>query len=301
MRFPRATHLIIGVIGNKDDAIKVKEDIKVFLFEKLNIELSLEKTLITHNDETAKFLGYEITVFKTNHSVSDKKGVKKRYQNGKIGMYVPFENWRDKLLKIGALKIKQIDNREIWEPIHRTYLKDNDDLEILNTYNSEIRGFYNYYKLAHNVSVLNKFKYVMEYSLYKTFANKYKSNISKIKKQYNINGEFGIRYQTQKGEKIAYLFNKSLGRVKVPSINPDLDNTNLTTYRLGRTSLIDRLKAEKCEWCGATNTPLDIHHVRKLKDLKGKRKWEKLMIARKRKTMALCKKCHVDLHSGKLD
>lgn len=216
-------------------------------------------------------------------------------------MYVPFENWRDKLLKIGALKIKQINNREVWEPIHRTYLKDNDDLEILNTYNSEIRGFYNYYKLAHNVSVLNKFKYVMEYSLYKTFSNKYKSNISKIKKQYNINGEFGIRYQTQKGEKIAYLFNKSLGRVKVPSINPDLDNTNLTTYRLGRTSLIDRLKAEKCEWCGATNTPLDIHHVRKLKDLKGKRKWEKLMIARKRKKMALCKKCHVDLHSGKLD
>ena len=52
------------------------------------------------------------------------------------------------------------------------------------------------------------------------------------------------------------------------------------------TSLIDRLKAQKCELCGATDN-LVMHHVRKLGELKGKENWEKLMIARRRKTMAV--------------
>ena len=46
---------------------------------------------------------------------------------------------------------------------------------------------------------------------------------------------------------------------------------------------------------------IEMHHVRKLKDLKGKRYWEKFMIARNRKTLALCKKCHYNLHNGKLN
>lgn len=62
-----------------------------------------------------------------------------------------------------------------------------------------------------------------------------------------------------------------------------------------------RLKACQCEWCGAENVELEIHHVKKLKDLQGKKTWEKRMIARKRKTMALCKACHTKLHAGKLD
>ncbi|PGB69046.1 HNH endonuclease, partial [Bacillus toyonensis] len=37
------------------------------------------------------------------------------------------------------------------------------------------------------------------------------------------------------------------------------------------------------------------------KDLEGKKLWEKKMIARKRKTLALCTRCHQDPHSGKLD
>ncbi|WP_431091408.1 hypothetical protein [Paenibacillus sp. 8b26] len=44
-----------------------------------------------------------------------------------------------------------------------------------------------------------------------------------------------------------------------------------------------------------------MHHVKKLKDLKGKKKWEYFMIARRRKTIALCRECHSALHSGKLD
>ena len=33
------------------------------------------------------------------------------------------------------------------------------------------------------------------------------------------------------------------------------------------TKLIDRIKARECELCGKTNTPIEIHHVHRLKDL----------------------------------
>ena len=82
---------------------------------------------------------------------------------------------------------------------------------------------------------------------------------------------------------------------------PTVDVVVNTLIYSGRTSLIDRLLAEKCEWCGVMGTPLEMHHIYKLKDLKGKKMWEQRMIARRRKTMALCVSCHHDLHNGKLD
>ena len=72
-------------------------------------------------------------------------------------------------------------------------------------------------------------------------------------------------------------------------------------YSAELTGLMKRRQANKCEWCGAENVPLEIHHVRKLKDLSGKKQWEIAMIGRKRKTMALCIDCHDKLHAGKLD
>ncbi|MHC9416922.1 group II intron reverse transcriptase/maturase, partial [Clostridium perfringens] len=62
------------------------------------------------------------------------------------------------------------------------------DLEILNIYKSQIRGLYNYYRLANNVSVLHKFYYHMKYSMYKTYAHKYKSTINKITNRFCKNG-----------------------------------------------------------------------------------------------------------------
>lgn len=61
-----ADDFLIGIIGSKQDAKEVKEDIKNFLYEKLKLELSDEKTLITHTEDSARFLGYEIFVRKSN-------------------------------------------------------------------------------------------------------------------------------------------------------------------------------------------------------------------------------------------
>ena len=166
---------------------------------------------------------------------------------------------------------------------------------------AEIRGLYNYYRLANNVTVLNNFYYVMRYSMLKTFAGKYRTRISKIIRKYRQGKDFVVEYPKKNGKvgKVLFYNNGFCRNTKVESGNPDIVARVVENY--GRNSLIKRLQANKCEWCGAENVPLEIHHVRKLKDLSGRKQWEIAMIGRRRKTMALCIDCHDKLHAGKLD
>lgn len=179
-------------------------------------------------------------------------------------LYLPQEVWIRKLGEYQAIQANP--KTQQWRSTHRSPLIRYDDLEILETYNSEIRGFFNYYKLAINVSKsIGKFKHYMEYSMYKTFANKYKSSVPKILRKYQINGHFGVKYQTKKENKVRFFFNQPLRREKdlLTKGNPQVDfEPNTLSIRDTRTSLMDRLLAEKCEWCGKENVPLEMHHVK---------------------------------------
>ena len=295
-----ADDFLCGVVGTKAEAVQIKEDIKDFLSEKLHLSLSYEKTLITHGKEKAKFLGYEIFINESYDRIRQKNGKTARKFNGIVKVYVPKEKWVKRLLEYGALKISIVDGKEHYEPIHRNCMVNNDDLEILNQFNSEIRGMYNYYKIADNVSVLNDYYYIMSYSMYKTYAAKYKTHISNIRRKYGVKN-FAIPYTDKEGKECkAYFYNEGFRvqrKVEVTN-NPDLMPDSVEN--LNRTSLIARLKSNTCEFCGKTDCDVEIHHVRKIKDLKGKAEWEKLMIARKRKTLCLCKECHDKLHAGNL-
>lgn len=298
-----ADDFLIGVIGSKVDAKQVKADVGQFIRQQLLLELSQEKTLITHGSDFAQFLSFQITTSTEQNSTRTKAGYIKRSYTGRIKLYVPKEKWLKRLLSYGALKIqydKNNGNKEIWEPICRSGLRNLDDLEILNQYNAEIRGLYNYYRIAHNATVLNNFLYVMKYSMYKTFAGKYRTSMRKIIQKYTKNRDFVITYQGKSGEKSVVFYNQGMRRdTHVSATDPDIigrarENRNYT-------SLVQRLRGCQCERCGATDVEIEIHHVKKLKDLSGRAEWERHMIARRRKTMALCHNCHVKLHAGKLD
>ena len=60
--------------------------------------------------------------------------------------------------------------------------------------------------------------------------------------------------------------------------------------------------AQTCEQCGATShmKQMEVHHIRALKDLtrypgREKPKWAKLMATRRRKTLVLCRTCHMNI------
>lgn len=293
-----ADDFILGVIGSKEDARRIKEDIKSFLSESLALELSEEKTLITHTSKSAKFLGYEITVTRTNHQRRDVQGRLRRTYGKRVRLNVSMATLRDKLLEYGAMEIKLRNGKEVWKPKCRSGLIFNDDLEILDRYNRETVGFCNYYLIANNCVVLHNFRYIMEYSMYKTFAGKYRSTVRKINKKYRRNKLFTVKYE-QKGVIKSRTFYKTSFKRRTTAFNGSCDIEPYSIADVSRTNLTDRLKAEKCELCGATGK-LIMHHVRNLKDLKGKESWERLMSARKRKTIALCPSCHRLRHLGKV-
>jgi hypothetical protein len=140
----------------------------------------------------------------------------------------------------------------------------------------------------------------MKFSMYKTFAGKYRTTMRKIIRKYSRNGDFVVSYPSKNGIKSVVFYNQGM-RYNDKVANDDPDIIGKANENRQYTSLIQRLKGNVCEWCGATTEDIEIHHVQKLKDLNGKAEWERHMIARKRKTLALCHDCHVKLHKGKLD
>ena len=88
LRYVRyADDFVLGFSGPKAEAEQIKESLKTFLRDTLKLELSREKTLITHaTSQAAKFLGYELV----NQQVNDKLDhTGRRSVNGRIGLRVP--------------------------------------------------------------------------------------------------------------------------------------------------------------------------------------------------------------------
>jgi hypothetical protein len=82
-----ADDFLIGITGSKQDAINIKEDIKKFLNDKLALELSDEKTFITHSGKAAIFLGYEISIRKSSATKRTANGVTRAF-NKKVQLMV---------------------------------------------------------------------------------------------------------------------------------------------------------------------------------------------------------------------
>jgi len=293
-----ADDFVIGVIGSKDDAEQIKADVKRFLQERLNLTMSEEKTKITHSAELVRYLGYDITVSRDQNWRYDTRGAAVRVWNGVVKLYVPKEKWISKLQEYKAFKIEKDETgKEIWNPSHRGKLKNLQDIDIVSKYNSEIRGIYNYYRLAENATVISKFAYVMEYSMYKTFASKYESSVRKIINKYSRNGVFGVDYTNKSGKQRRELYHDGFSKCR-DTKSPCVDTLPHYIKYSGLNSLANRLKRGVCEYCGTPTDKILMHHVKRLADLTGNTAWEQLMMTKRRKSLALCPVCNDKLHDG---
>lgn len=293
MRYVRyADDFLIGIIGSKKEIKELNDEIKLWFPQELKLSLSPKKHKITHNSKNIRFLGYDIVVVR--HS-------QKKPENGNIRLSVPYELMVDFIIqnRYGKWWNNPNSGKDELKGICRPELMNLDDLEILFQYNWKIRGLYNYYCLSENVYKLNGFGHIIQTSFMRTLAGKYKTSCAKLYRNPNYSQRkkgktvVGVTHKDKFYEYFDGPFNK---KVKTTCVD-EKTNTNKAS---GRTSMIKRFDAHICEFCGDTEGPFEIHHVKKLKDLKGKSDWEKLMISRHRKTLVLCKNCHYKLHAGKL-
>ena len=291
-----ADDFIIGVIGSKEDAQKVKADVKQFLADRLKLKMSDEKTKITHTGDRARFLGYDITVSREQKAVKKKDGRTQRCHSYVVRLLVPREKWVAKLLEYKAMKVVLNENgKERYKALHRGKLINKSDIEILSAYNAEIRGLYNFYSIANDSYKIGKFANVMKYSMFKTFANKYKTNVHRIKGRYFKGNSFTVEYQTKSGEKQAVFYNKGFAR-KLEVMTADVSLLPQYQKYDRFNSLKNRIKMGLCEMCGKKTADIALHQVKRLKDLEGGTTWELLMLERRRKTLAVCPKCHSEIH-----
>ena len=291
-----ADDFLIGVIGSKSDCEVIKADLAKYMQEQLKLELSEEKTLITNAQDKAKFLGYEIYVQRSESKVKNSLGRTNRMFNGNVRLHVSTEIARNKLLAMNAMVIKQVNGKEIWWAESRGFLTSLKEEDIVAQYNLEIRGFYNYYSIANNISAVgDTFGGIMKRSCIKTLAHKHNSTMRKEWKRYREGQDFVVRYKDSKGqEKCRVLYNEGFRRKQVNDY-AECDHMPNTCF-LSQASLVERLKNGVCELCG-NKAPLMMHHVRTLSKLKADTEWNKLMLKKGRKTLAVCEKCNALIQS----
>ncbi len=286
-----ADDFMIAINGNKEEAERIKQELKLFLSEHLNLTLSDEKTKVIHSSENARFLGYDVNVRRNAQTKRTSTGTVRRTMNQSVELLVPMERI-EKFMYDREIVIQSKDGSLI--PWQRGAMAGLSDLEVLDTYNSQTRGICNYYSLASNFNKLTYFVYLMEYSCLKTLAKKHKTRISAIKKMYKLGHSWGIPYETKSGKKRMMIIKFS--DLKKGAVYHNADTIIHHVHFNNSNALENRLRANKCELCGATDVPLEIHHINKLKNLSGKEQWEKAMIARKRKTLVVCQNCHKAIH-----
>jgi group II intron reverse transcriptase/maturase len=298
-----ADDFALGFIGPKSEALEIKAKISVFLTT-LKLTLSAEKTFITHAVEgRARFLGYDVHIARNNNRITQNQTTNKkktRAANGKVMLSVPQEiatQWRTRYTQKG-------------NPIHRPTLMNLSDYEIVARFNTECQGLLNYYILAQNVHKrLAPVRYAYQQSLIKTIAAKHKRKSSWVYRRYIRRLEDGrkviqvvVPREEPKKPLVATFGAKPIRYVKTAILK---DEVPRLYFR--RTELVQRLLADKCELCSSTEN-IEVHHVRKLADIKQKYKGRKLppklvvfMICRNRKTVVVCRECHHKIHAGTYD
>ena len=286
-----ADDFLIAVKGNREDCQWIKSKLAEFIGDTLKMELSEDKTLITHSSKCARFLGYDVRVRRSGKIKRGGPGhVKMRTLNGGVELLVPLNDKIRQFVFAKGVAIQKEDGSMF--PVHRKYLIGLTDLEIVSVYNAELRGICNYYGMASNFCKLHYFAYLMEYSCLKTLASKHKTSLSKIIDKFNDGtGKWGVPYETKLGNKRRYFANYADCKGKGSAT--DYISNAAIVYGYAVNTLENRLKAKVCELCGTTESDhYEVHHINKLKNLKGKERWEIAMIAKHRKTLVVCRDCH---------
>jgi group II intron reverse transcriptase/maturase len=283
---------LIGIWGSKEDSIKVQKRIETFLKTELFLEMSVEKTKITHaGKEKAHFLGYDIYSPTPKESFFEKGSVKKRASHVSIYIDAPYTKIKERFIKEKFITVK--NDKLLVNAV--THWINYNHAEILDRYNRIIRGYLNYYSHVNNLHIFHKFiGFVLKHSCALTLGRKLK-----LRSRKKVFRRFGGCLKDPKSGltlNIPKSFQKNISNY---NISADRENDPLKILKW--TVRTQNLMQGPCVCCGATKD-LQIHHVKKLSGLdKSKSGISIIMSTLGRKQVPVCRKCHKDIHSGRYD
>lgn len=272
--------------GSKAEAIRLRDEFKNFLWSELKLELSPEKTRITHVNQGFDFLGFHVQRYVNAHD-------------------------RPKMLVTPAQKNIQKLKLKIKEMTRRKHFQDSPLLKI-SALNAVLRGWINYYRHSNVKGIAKDLDFWVNERLFLWLKKRHKVTVRRILEMFK-HRENGKRWNfgVVNGENHFFLYKMSdLPLKKYRSRSPDNPYLNgdwmtIATQPekpiLNKTwngnadnaewrELKEKIKAMRgsiCEWCGSLNN-LDLHHIIARKD-KGKDVESNLQL--------LCRTCHAQTPS----
>jgi group II intron reverse transcriptase/maturase len=293
-----ADDTLLGFAGPKAEAEEIKQRLAAFLRDDLKLELSPDKTLLTHaRSQQARFLGYQISIAHTDRrtrrpSVSDRRN--RRSLNGTVVLQVP----------AGVVKAKNAPYLSRGKPACRNPMINEADYNIVSRFGSEYRGIVQYYLLAGDVFRLHRLRWVMETSMLKTLAAKHRSTVTKMAARFKakISTPHGLRTcfeasveREGRNPLVARFGGIPLKRQKAAVLTDRVWAGPLYPNK----ELIQRLQKGRCELCKRADN-IEVHHVRALADLnrsgQPQPEWVQVMARRRRKSLVVCGGCHDHIH-----
>jgi group II intron reverse transcriptase/maturase len=282
---------LLGFVGTKAEAEAIKAELARFLREELKLELSTEKTLITHaRTRKARFLGYDISTRQAD-TWHTRGG---RSINGGIALEVPPE--------IVEAKCRTYQRHQ-GKPLIRNEVVHTSDHHIVATYGAEYRGYVQYYQLAGNINRLNKLRYVMERSMFSTLAAKHRTPpwVLRERLKTTVVTPYGKRrcFEATQRTPSGKVFTARFGGIPLRR-NKHARLIDGAWPAKRKRQLITRLTAGICELCESPDG-ITVHHVKRLVDLNRYNStaapdWVEAMRAKRRKTLIVCASCHAEIH-----
>lgn len=273
--------------GGKAEAVQLRDEIQAFLWEDLKLELSVEKTHVTHVNDGFDFLGFHIR------------------------RYVSKDN-RPKMLVTPSTDSQNRLKAKVKEMTSRKRFRDSPLLKF-SALNTVLRGWMNYYRHSNAKEVAKNLDYWVNERLFLWLQKRHRLPTRQILKMYK-HQENGTRHNLgiQNGEKWLFLYRMSdvpitKYRSRKPP-NPYLKEEWVTAVEKPESPLSDyiwfgnasnneiwrEIKAEakaergaRCEICGRDDS-LDLHHI-KARRYGGKDTKENAQL--------LCERCHVQTFS----
>ena len=287
---------LIGIWGPRSLAANIKMEIQNFLSSELELELSMEKTLIT-NTRTgrAKFLGVyikrnvsnKVTFFKRDMGMNHSRRIR---TSGSLVMMMPTHSIINKLIDEGFVKVVNGS----WRSISIPHLIPLNPKDIVLRYKSVLSGYKNYFNFVDNKYDLRKIHWLLKESLKSTLCRKW--DISKNKLIKKIGRDLNFHYSTNKGAKIINFAKPDLKWSPMQFlIRPSsVDPTNAIKWQIHSVKPLE----SSCASCNS-QVKVEMHHLKHIKTINVKlNSFDQNMAKINRKQIPLCHNCHQLVHKG---
>jgi len=272
--------------------------------QSLGLTLNMEKTHITSLREGKKcrFLGVDFFIRKNTDKhhkpvslVKKNTTIRQRFAPRLI-LHAPILELLTKLKDKGFIRR---NHKGEFFPKGKSNCIPLTHPQILNYFNSRIRGILNYYSCVHNRNELWSIVRFLNYSCALTLARKFKlktlaKTFKKFGRDLTFENEKGKKYKIFRPDNLRMLPMNKRFRVNE---NNDIDTLLRQTWS---NSLTRSQFDESCTICGTLDN-IEIHHLRSVKDVRVKtRTYAQWTGGFLRKSIPLCKEHHMQLHAGNL-